>query len=167
MPPRVTVRARWAGRSKIARTIDRVSRGFTSGYPEIMLDAATVYLNQNTYRLTTLFKWWGNHRLGEENARAAASTVRDQVTQTFDLARPTKKDLRFARKARTLTIPGAEWGGRHVVTASVRGICIVCNLRNYRIRCLRSVGPGRAAHSHGRRYAKDFIANSTVRHSAM
>jgi len=58
MPPRVTVSARWAGRSKIARTIDRVSRGFASGYPEIMLDAATVYLNQNTYRLTTLFKWW-------------------------------------------------------------------------------------------------------------
>jgi len=69
------------------------------------------------------------------------------------------KDLRFAQEAWTLTIPGAERGGRHVVTASVRGICIVRNLRNYRVRCHRSVSPRCATHTHGRRYAKDFVAN--------
>ena len=69
------------------------------------------------------------------------------------------KNLRFAQEAWTLTIPGAERGGRHVVTASVRGICIVRNLRNYRVRCHRSVSPRCATHTHGRRYAKDFVAN--------
>jgi hypothetical protein len=55
-------------------TIDRVSCDFAPGYPETMLDAATVYLNQSTSPHDA-FQMAGSRRSVEENARALPRTL--------------------------------------------------------------------------------------------
>ena len=67
----MAVRARWVGRSEISRAspVDRLSCDFAPGYPETMLDAATVYLNQSAWP-HDVFQMVGSRRLGDENARA-------------------------------------------------------------------------------------------------